>query len=577
MSYLVLARKYRPQTFADLVGQEQVSRTLKNALATGRVAHAYLFSGPRGVGKTTAARLLAMSLSCLAESVADRPCGKCENCLEIQSGQAVDVIEVDGASNRGINEIRDLRETVKYLPAKGRYKVYIIDEVHALTKDAFGALLKTLEEPPSHVVFIFATTETHKVLPTILSRCQRYDFRRIRVEDIAARLAKVAEMENIEAEPEALELIARQAEGGLRDSLSLMDQAIAAGGGTLTAEDVRRSLGLIDQALVRSIVAGTLDGLAAEALKSLDEAYLRGYDFKDLGVKILEYIRGLTLVKVDRKNAALMNVTETEEKDFVEIAAKHSLETLNRHFDAWLKFQRDLNYSPQPRWQLEAQVVRLSQLAPLTPVSELVERLGKLLSQNPPPPRPATATEQPQPTPAAAYQFPAASRPAAPSAPSREEPDGKPAETVESAAFPSGWPEFASQYAPHLDPSVRAMLAGVSASEWSASSVRLEFPPGPPMAEFLRKRIEDNLSALMQKLFGVRPDLTLDQKEDKKQNQDYLNERLAEIKTTPEVQALMAALPGDFVCFRPGAPLEPEEDEASEDPDALPEDNDLEN
>ena len=199
MSYLVLARKYRPRTFADLIGQEQVSRSLKNALASGRVAHAYLFAGPRGVGKTTAARLLAMSLTCLAESPPDRPCGHCANCLEIQDGRAVDVIEVDGASSRGINEIRELRETVSYLPAKSRSKVYIIDEVHALTKDAFGALLKTLEEPPAHVVFIFATTDAHKMPATILSRCQRYDFRRIRVTDIAGRLARVAELENIPA------------------------------------------------------------------------------------------------------------------------------------------------------------------------------------------------------------------------------------------------------------------------------------------------------------------------------------------------------------------------------------------
>ena len=586
MSYLVLARKYRPQTFADLVGQEQVSRTLQNALATGRVAHAYLFSGPRGVGKTTAARLLAMSLSCLAEDVADRPCGKCENCLEIQSGQAVDVIEVDGASNRGINEIRDLRETVKYLPAKGRYKVYIIDEVHALTKDAFGALLKTLEEPPPHVVFIFATTETHKVLPTILSRCQRYDFRRIRVEDIAARLAKVAEMERIEAEPEALELIARQAEGGLRDSLSLMDQAIAAGGGALTADDVRRSLGLIDQALVRSIVVSTLEGRAAEALTALDEAYLRGYDFKDLGVKILEYIRGLTLVKVDRKNAALMNVTETEEINFSDISAKHSLETLNRHFDAWLKFQRDLSYSPQPRWQLEAQVVRLSQLAPLAPMSELVERLGKLLAQNPPPPRPAASSR-----PAGAAEIrPAPSDPGPPSAPEpspsasrANRPAAAPAETAPPAAaaanqrFADSWAKFEAEHAADLDPSVRVMLAGAEAAVWSPAAVTLVLPPGPAMAEFLRQRVESNLLSLMQKNFGFRPSLTLEQREDRNRNQDYLNERLAEIKGTPEVQALMSALPGDFVCFRPGSPLEAEDEEAEEGEAAAPEENDIEN
>ncbi|MDR2947152.1 MAG: DNA polymerase III subunit gamma/tau [Candidatus Adiutrix sp.] len=574
MSYLVLARKYRPQTFADLVGQEQVSRTLKNALATGRVAHAYLFSGPRGVGKTTAARLLAMSLSCLAENVGDRPCGVCENCLEIQSGQAVDVIEVDGASNRGINEIRDLRETVKYLPAKGRYKVYIIDEVHALTKDAFGALLKTLEEPPPHVVFIFATTETHKVLPTILSRCQRYDFRRIRVEDIAARLAKVAEMESIEAEPEALELIARQAEGGLRDSLSLMDQAIAAGGGSLTAEDVRRSLGLIDQSLVRSLVTGALEGRAAEALSVLDEAYVRGYDFKDLGTKILEYARGLTLIKVDRKNAALMNITETEEADFSAIAAKHSLETLHRHFDAWLKFQRELNYSPQPRWQLEAQVVRLSHLAPLVPVSELVERLGKLLAQNPPPrpvavAAPASAAAAPPPRPAYQQSAPRAEEAPSPAA------APQPAPSAETAPFPASWAEFAAQQREEIDAHALSMLAGATALEWNAASVALELAPGPAMAAFLLDKIRDNLSSLFRNAYGLRPAIVLSQKEDLRQNQDYLAERLEEIKKTPEAQALMAALPGDFICFRPGASAVIEEEEA-DDSDG-PASEDLEN
>ena len=564
MSYLVLARKYRPTTFADLVGQEQVCRTLKNALATGRVAHAYLFSGPRGVGKTTAARLLAMSMSCLAEKVEDRPCGQCENCLEIQSGQAVDVIEVDGASNRGINEIRDLRETVKYLPAKGRYKVYIIDEVHALTKDAFNALLKTLEEPPPHVVFIFATTETHKVLPTILSRCQRYDFRRIRVDDITARLAKVAELENIPAEPEALELIARQAEGGLRDSLSLMDQAIAAGGGELTADNVRRSLGLIDQTLVHQLVTETLAGRAPEALSALDEAYLRGYDFKDLGGKILEFIRALTLIKVDKKNAALMNLTETEENTLTGEAGQYSLETLNRHFDAWLKFQRELNYSPQPRWLLEAQIIRLAQLAPLLPVSELVERLGRLLAENPPLPRPAAIPGNA--APATGFALPQSSAPAGQPVSIARAPKPTPPENTSEVApveqiptgtapslpeaAPANWGDFMRQYGSELDAMRRAMLKGAIAEAFGPEQVTLKLSHGAGLCSATEKPLKAQLLNSLQKAFGQAPMLVLDQDADPAQDAGLLEERLLEVKKKPAVIELMAAIPGQFVEFR---------------------------
>lgn len=586
MSYLVLARKYRPQTFADLVGQEQVSRTLQNALATGRVAHAYLFSGPRGVGKTTAARLLAMSLSCLAENVADRPCGECVNCLEIQSGQAVDVIEVDGASNRGINEIRDLRETVKYLPAKSRYKVYIIDEVHALTKDAFNALLKTLEEPPPHVVFIFATTETHKVLPTILSRCQRYDFRRIRVEDIAARLARVAEMENIEAEPLALEIIARQAEGGLRDSLSLMDQAIAAGGGgALTAEDVRLSLGLIDQTLVRTIVGETLAGQGADALAALDEAHLRGYDFKDLGLKILEYIRGLTLIKVDRKNAAALNITESEENDFAGTASAYTLETLHRHFEAWLKFQRDLAYSPQPRWLLEAQVVRLSQLAPLMPVSELVERLGRLLSHNPPPPRPDGRNFSGAAVAESAAPMPRPAPPLVPAADSRPAPINQPAAAARDSTAgpimsrPADWEAFLRDYGDRINGWARNKLTGSTATLFTPEAVTVVMRPGEPLLEFLFKQLEEeNLLPLLKEAFGVQPILTIEQPRDSSTDADYLAGRLEKIKQDPEVQNLMSELPGFFTEFRitpPGENIAAEEAEETEETDDEPTEQDL--
>ena len=564
MSYLVLARKYRPQSFADLVGQEQVSRTLRNALVTGRVAHAYLFSGPRGVGKTTAARLLAMGLGCLAEDVNQRPCGECANCLEIQAGQALDVIEVDGASNRGINEIRDLRETVKYLPSKSRYKVYIIDEVHALTKDAFNALLKTLEEPPSHVVFIFATTETHKVLPTILSRCQRYDFRRIRVEDIAARLAQVMKLEGLEAEPEALEIIARQAEGGLRDSLSLLDQAIAASGsGPITAEGVCRSLGLIDQALVRQVVLSTLGGEVALALAALDDAYVRGYDFKDFGVKILEYIRSLTLVKVDAKNITLMNLSESEEGDFLGEAEKHSLSTLNRHFDAWLKFQRDIGYSFHPRWSLEAQIIRLSELAPLMATTELLERLGRLLSQNPPPRVPvspvrAEAVVAPV-VPIPSVRAEAVASPVVPIPSVRAEavaapvvPEEMPAQSDEilpSDGLPLSWVELIAKHGPGIPLGSRSLLQSAQAEIWSAEEVSLKLLPGNSLGETIRVALEKALIPLLEQNFGSRPKLCITQVDAQARDRKHCDGRLEEVVSSPPAQLLMAGLPGRFTAF----------------------------
>ncbi|MDR1546651.1 MAG: DNA polymerase III subunit gamma/tau [Deltaproteobacteria bacterium] len=383
MSYLVLARKYRPQTFDDLIGQTQVSRTLTRALETGRVAHAYLFTGPRGVGKTTAARLLAMALSCSGEG--PKPCGACPQCLEIQTGQSVDLLEVDGASNRGIDEIRKLREKVKYLPAKNPYKVYIIDEVHALTGDAFNALLKTLEEPPAHVVFIFATTEAHKLPATILSRCQRYDFRRIRVEDIVARLTAVAAAENVTAEKEALTVIARQALGGLRDALGLMDQVIASGG-ELTLSAVNAALGLINQDLVSRTALAALENRPVEALTAIDEAYNLGFDYRELAVKALELVRDLTMYKASPETASFLDLTDAEEALYREITSEQSLASLHRHFEAWLRIVAELSRHPQPRWLLESHLIRLCHLAPLADLGPLVGRLTAFLDSGAPPP-----------------------------------------------------------------------------------------------------------------------------------------------------------------------------------------------
>lgn len=378
MSYLVLARKYRPRTLTDVVGQDHVVRPLSNALKSGRIAHAYLFSGARGVGKTTAARLLAMALNCPAP-VEQRPCGQCDSCREIIEGQAVDVFEVDGASNRGIDEIRQLRDTVKYLPGKGQYKVYIVDEVHMLTPQAFNALLKTLEEPPDHVIFIFATTEAHKVLPTILSRCQRYDFKRIRQTDLVTRLQSIAQAENIRISYGALRLLARESEGSLRDALSLFDQAIAYCGLTIEDQDVIYALGLIDQTMVSTLVSTILAGQAGPALDCLDQIMAFGYDTKDLAVQALEFIRSLVIAKVSVEPEKILDLLDAELATFKSLAGRYSLETLNFHMSAWLEVQGRLTRSSQPRLVLETLIVRLAQVEPLQPLAELIARLEAFL------------------------------------------------------------------------------------------------------------------------------------------------------------------------------------------------------
>ena len=387
MSYLVLARKYRPKKFADVVGQDHVIRPLSNALASGRIAHAYLFSGARGVGKTTAARLLSMALNCQAEPEL-RPCGECSSCVEISEGQGVDVFEIDGASNRGINEIRELRETIKYLPSKGRYKVYIIDEVHMLTKEAFNALLKTLEEPPEHVIFIFATTETHKVLPTILSRCQRYDFKRINVRDIVARLREIAGLEQIEVEDDSLRLLARESEGGMRDALSLFDQVIAYSGQKITRQDVADALGLIDQTMIAELTKALLAGDAGAGLDYLAEAYNFGFDAREFALRVLEFFRSLVVSKVSREPGKILDLADAELAMLKDVADKESLETLNFHFNAWLEVQGRLHRALQPRLILEALIVRLAQVGRVLPLAELAARLEAFLDQGgtlPPP------------------------------------------------------------------------------------------------------------------------------------------------------------------------------------------------
>ncbi|HET9233165.1 MAG TPA: DNA polymerase III subunit gamma/tau, partial [Candidatus Eisenbacteria bacterium] len=387
MSYQVLARKYRPQVFEDMVGQEHLVKVLKNAITSGRVAHAYLFSGPRGVGKTTAARILAKALNC-EKGPTPTPCDRCVSCVEIRTGRSLDVLEIDGASNRGINEVRELRENVRFAATGGRSKVYIIDEVHMLTQEAFNALLKTLEEPPSHVVFVFATTEPFKLPGTILSRCQRFDFARIPSRKIAEHLAGVLEKENatlkkekrpaIEAKPEALALIARRAEGGLRDALSLLDQVIAAVDGPLDRNAVEAFLGLVGEEFYAALIERFAQNDAGGALRLLDETYRGGADLRDLADGLAQSLRNLLFLRVGEDLAQLLDVPEPDLERLKTQAKQFSQETLMELVDRAAELVPELRKSETPRLSMELALVEMAEMSRRIPVGEAVDRLLQL-------------------------------------------------------------------------------------------------------------------------------------------------------------------------------------------------------
>jgi len=376
MSYQVLARKWRPQIFADLVGQEHVATTLLNALKSNRMPHALLFTGARGVGKTSAARILAKNLRC--PSAKDFvPCNECVDCQEITSGQAIDVIEIDGASNNGVESIRELRSTVGYMPSRGKYKVYIIDEVHMLSTSAFNALLKTLEEPPPHVVFIFATTEPHKIPVTILSRCQRFDFRRIPVRKVAEHLKRVADQEGVKSDQQSLWLIARESEGSMRDSQSLLDQVITFSGSQITYQKVVEVLGLTDRTLLGDTLKAVIERDPQKCLDIIERVFNFGYDPKQFAQDILEHIRNLMIVKVSGQNLKtdFLDLPDTEIAELAAWAEKVSEEDIQLLFDMTLKGVGDVVRSQDPRIVLEMVLLRLSQAPSLQSIEKLIQHL----------------------------------------------------------------------------------------------------------------------------------------------------------------------------------------------------------
>jgi DNA polymerase-3 subunit gamma/tau len=373
MSYQVLARKYRPQKFSDVIGQDHVTRTLKNAIAQGRIAHGYIFSGHRGIGKTTIARILAMALNCQSQDhPVPEPCGVCDSCREIRAGNAVDVIEIDAATNRGIDEIRELREAARYRPARDRFKIYILDEAHQITDAAFNALLKTLEEPPSHIVFMMATTQPEDIPQTIRSRCQHFSFHAVRFDDIVQQLRDIAKQEGIEADDNALAMLAEVGDGSMRDALSIMDQAIACCGNTLSGDVVRGLVGTVSSDVLEGVMDAVARNSSEDVLRTIDRLLVEGQSAQHFAKQMLRFLRNALVAKVAGSDSQVLQISSDERARVARVAERFSEEDLSRFMQIMLRTHGELGYKQEQRFLLELGLLKLVHAQRLLPLEELL-------------------------------------------------------------------------------------------------------------------------------------------------------------------------------------------------------------
>ena len=399
MSYTVLARKYRPKMFSEVIGQQHVTRTLQNAIEQGRTAHGYIFSGHRGIGKTTVARILAAALNCRSKDhPVPEPCGVCESCTEIRAGNSVDVIEIDAATNRGIDEIRELREAARYRPARDRFKIYILDEAHQITDAAFNALLKTLEEPPDHIVFMLATTQPEDIPQTIRSRCQHFSFRAVKYDDIVSQLRELVTREKIEADDDALALLAEAGDGSMRDALSILDQAIASSTGRLTAESVRNLVGAAPAHILEQVMVAVSESKSEEILRLVDHLISEGHSPTHFARQMVRFLRNTTVAKVGGKDSALLQISTEERERVARVADLFTEEELTRHFQIMLRTHGDVGYKQEQRFHLELGLLKMAHAQKLLPMEQLLSDISAAPPSAPrrPASRPSIVGNQPQ-------------------------------------------------------------------------------------------------------------------------------------------------------------------------------------
>jgi len=561
MQYQVLARKWRPRNFQELVGQDHVSRTLLNALQSGRLAHAFLFSGPRGSGKTTPARILAKALNCHGGKPGE-PCNTCPACVEIAAGNCMDVLEIDAASNRGIDEIRELKEKTRYNPARDRNKIFIIDEVHMLTTEAFNALLKTLEEPPPHVVFILATTEYHKIPATILSRCQQYSFKLIPYPLILDRLREIAAAEGVQISTAALEQVVFSSGGSMRDAMSALDQVIAFSGDCVRDEDVATLLGLVEPKILSRTIRAIAANDVATLLKVVAELVEVGHDLSNFCRRLSGQFRNLMVLKAGIADPALLGIPESLLPDLREQAELFSREDLLRLFDAFQKIESGLRHATQVRFQLEMGLIELAHLAKLKPIEDLIAEFSAATEADPP--REPQAARRPNDDASSAYRSAPAAKPHPKAAPAESKDLMRPCGPERASALPAD--TRAASPAAGADPktllfkiaaavgreSLESLMQDWEGAELAGNSLVLK--PGSA-SDFSRRQIQNNLETITKaaaRVIGHPVKVTLAEPETQanieapalRKNQSNAESLLETAKREPIVKSFLDVFPG---------------------------------